>query len=234
MKKKKYNLSIIIFIVLEVILSFFVHLTSGTLNTITSFFTVVLAFLFALINYNKINKLIVFGLLMTVCADIFLVVLDPMKQNLAMFFFSITQICYFIYIYNNQNNKERKLNVIIRISTIVFALLITLLVLKENTDFLSMISLFYYANLLVNVAFSFLVKNKNIYFIIGLILFACCDLVIGISIMNDAYLSLREGTLLYFIANPGFNLAWIFYIPSQTLIALSTKKDYNLNKNVQL
>ncbi len=228
MKKKQLSLQILIFIIIELSLTVLVQLTSGAFNTIVSFSAVVCAFLYSLLNYNKKNILIIIGLLTTVCADIFLVVVDPMKQNLAMSFFSITQICYLIYIYNSQNKFQQKIHIIVRTITVAISLLATIIVLKDNTDFLSLISLFYYANLVVNIIFAFVVKNKNILLIIGLILFACCDFVIGISIMNESYLSLKEGTFLYFIANPGFNLAWIFYVPSQTLISLSIKKGYTV------
>ena len=228
MKKDQFKLRLIVFVLIELVLAILVQLTNGTLNTIVSFSSVVLAFIFALLNYNNNNKLIIIGLFTTVCADIFLVVVDPIKQNLAMCFFSITQICYFIYIYNNQNIKQQKINILIRTITIILILCLTIIILKDNVDFLSLISVFYYINLVINIICSFIVKNKNIYLSIGLILFACCDLSIGLSIMSDAYLPLKEGTFLYFIANPGFNLAWIFYVPSQTLISLSTKKDYTL------
>ena len=229
MAKKHNKIYLITFITLEIVIAILVQLTSGVFNTIVSFSAVVFAFIYSILNYNKFTKLIVFGLFTTVCADIFLVVCEPMKQNIAMCFFSITQICYFIYIYNNQTHKQQKLNIIIRTIIIVLSLLITILVLKENTDFLSLIALFYYANLIVNGIFSLIVKNKNICLSIGLILFACCDLVIGFSIMSETYIPLKEGTALYFIANSGFNLAWIFYVPSQTMISIATKKDYNLN-----
>ena len=32
---------------------------------------------------------------------------------------------------------------------------------------------------------------------------------------------IKEGTFLSFLCNPGFNLAWVFYVPSQMFIALS-------------
>ena len=139
-----------------------------------------------------------------------------------MIFFSITQICYFIRIYLSQNDRKiRIIHLIVRILLVVIALIATIIVLKENTDLLSLISLFYYANLLVNVVFSFITNKKSLLFSIGLACFAMCDLFIGFSVLNDSYIELKEGTLLYFLANPGFNIAWIFYVPSQTLIALS-------------
>ena len=228
-----------LFVISEVILGILVQTTSGTLNTTSSFLVVIIAFMFSiyiLIEYiisngilsnnieNNTFKLLVLlssGLLFTIFADLFLVVLNPMKQVLAMIFFSVTQICYFMIIYLNQEKKNRIIHLIIRLSVIVIALLSTILVLKKNTDALSLISLFYYANLIVNIAFSFRVKKINLLLSIGLILFACCDLQIGLNIMASSYLPLKEGTILYFLAHPGFNLAWVFYVPSQILISLS-------------
>ena len=165
------------------------------------------------------------GLFCTVLADLFLVVIKPMMQLHAMIFFSLTQICYFIIIYLNQENTNKKvIHLIIRITITGISLLATVLVLKENTDALSLISLFYYANLISNIIFSFTINEINIIFSIGLILFACCDLLIGLNIMASSYLPIEEGTLLYFLAHPGFNLAWIFYVPSQVLLSLYSLK----------
>jgi hypothetical protein len=228
MIKQQFSLKMLIFIVFEIILMILVQLTSGVMNTVVSFTSVVCAFIYGVLYLNKHNILIIIGLFTTVCADIFLVVIEPMKQNIAMTFFSITQIAYFVYICNSQTKRQQRIHFIIRGMVVALSLIIMIIVLKDKTDFLSSISIFYYANLISNIIFAFTIKNKNILLIIGLILFACCDFVIGISIMGESYLSLKEGTLLYFIANPGFNLAWIFYVPSQTLIALSVKKDYTI------
>lgn len=228
--KNLFKTSIIIsYIVIEIILGVLVQTTSGILNTTSSFLAVVLAFVFSIyllltnININKELILLSCGLFCTVLADLFLVVIKPMMQLHAMIFFSLTQICYFIIIYLNQENTNKKvIHLIIRIAITGISLLATVLVLKENTDALSLISLFYYANLISNIIFSFTINKINIIFSIGLILFACCDLLIGLNIMASSYLPIEEGTILYFLAHPGFNLAWVFYVPSQILISLSS------------
>lgn len=228
--KNLFKTSIIIsYIVIEIILGVLIQTTSGILNTTSSFLAVVLAFLFSIylllinININKELILLSCGLFCTVLADLFLVVIKPMMQLHAMIFFSLTQICYFIIIYLNQENTNKKvIHLIIRITITGISLLATVLVLKENTDALSLISLFYYANLISNIIFSFTINKINIIFSIGLILFACCDLLIGLNIMASSYLPIEEGTILYFLAHPGFNLAWVFYVPSQILISLSS------------
>lgn len=230
--KNLFKTSIIIsYIVIEIILGVLIQTTSGILNTTSSFLAVVLAFVFSIyllltnININKELILLSCGLFCTVLADLFLVVINPMMQLHAMIFFSLTQICYFIIIYLNQENTNKKvIHLIIRITITSISLLATVLVLKENTDALSLISLFYYANLISNIIFSFTINEINIIFSIGLILFACCDLLIGLNIMASSYLPIEEGTILYFLAHPGFNLAWIFYVPSQVLLSLYSLK----------
>lgn len=224
MSYQKKQLSILcVFITIELVLGILVQTTSNNLNTIVSFSSVVLAFLYSLllIKKNKDTFLTSVGLFTTVCADIFLVVMNPRIQLPAMFFFSVTQICYFLRLYFNEDSKTRKIHLIVRIIVTLVSLGITTLVLKDKTDLLSLISLFYYANLIINIVFSFTGHEKSIIFSIGLILFACCDLLIGFNIMSSAYIELSPGTFFYFLAHPGFNLAWVFYVPSQVLIALS-------------
>ena len=55
---------------------------------------------------------------------------------------------------------------------------------------------------------------------IGLVLFLCCDTVIGLN-MAKTYLPIPSDALLYRVINPGFDLAWACYLPSQVLITLS-------------
>ena len=179
--KKLLLITSAIFIIIELTLGVLVQTTGGNLNTIVSFGSVVLAFIYSILvlTKNKDSVLTSIGLFFTVCSDIFLVVLNPRIQVLAMVFFSITQIAYFLRIINLQKSQKlRLIHLIVRLVTIVIAIVATIIVLKEKTDFLSLISLFYYANLVINLIFSFMMDEKNILFSIGLICFACCDLLI--------------------------------------------------------
>lgn len=223
---KSIKLYTIIFIVVELILGLLVQLTSGNLNTIVSFAAVVLACCYPLLFMKKEYGYIFtqVGLIATVFADLFLVVIEPMYQIPAMCFFSITQICYCLRILLHQNDKQKKLHLLIRGISVIVVLLITVIVLKDKTDFLSLISMFYYTNLIINIVFAFTQMNKSLLLPIGLVLFACCDALIGLDILNSAYMDLSNNKLLYFLCNPGFNLAWVFYVPSQLLIALSVNE----------
>lgn len=213
-----------IFVIIEITFSILIQITSGDINTILSFSTIVLACIFPLLFMNRNRNYIYtqIGLVCTVCADLFLVVIEPMYQIPAMCFFSITQICYFLRIYFNQSsNKQKLIHLLIRIIMIVLVLSITVIVLKDKTDFLSIISMFYYTNLIMNIIFASIQYKKSLLFPIGLLLFACCDLLIGLDVLDSLYLEIKEGTFLFFLCNPGFNLAWVFYVPSQMFIALS-------------
>ena len=230
MNQKNQIKLVSLFVVLEFILCVAVQLATGTLLTVVSFGAIVLAFVFSLITLKKDfnNVLTSFGLLTTVIADIFLVVMKPAIQDIAMLSFSITQIMYFIRIYLNTSDKKTKItHLITRICLVILSISLTIVVLKDKTDFLSLISIFYYANLLTNVIFSFFIKSKI--FTIGLICFALCDMFIGLNILCSSYLQVQQGSFLYWLANPKFDFAWLFYVPSQTLIALSCIKSNKTN-----
>ncbi|MBR2944492.1 MAG: hypothetical protein IKC16_05325 [Clostridia bacterium] len=161
------------------------------------------------------------GLACTVFADIFLVVIEPMIQLPAMIFFSGTQICYFLRIFfETKSKKEKLIHLIIRASLTVLVQIITIIVLKEKTDALSLVSMFYYTNLILNVIFAFVHFKKSPVLAIGLLLFLLCDTIIGLDIMASSYIS---GTALEAVNSfiSGANWAWIFYVPSQALIASS-------------
>ena len=79
--------------------------------------------------------------------------------------------------------------------------------------------------LIENIIFAFKQKESSILFPIGLLLFACCDLQVGLIVLNSSYINIENNLILNFIVDPPFNLVWLFYVPSQTLIALSIIKD---------
>ena len=170
------------------------------------------------------------GLACTVISDVFLVVIDPMIQLPAMLFFSITQICYFLRLFfETESKKEQKIHLISRIIAVVIVIFLTVIVLKGKTDVLSLVSMFYYTNLVVNIVFAFIHFKKSPLLAIGLLLFLLCDTIIGLDIMAQSYLN---GNALEAINSliSGTNLAWVFYIPAQALISASLIK-FNNNKS---
>ena len=135
----KYKTIIIssVFIALEIILGILIQFTSSYLNVIFSYASVVLATAFPLLFMKSKNYIFIqIGLLFTTLADLFLVVITPMLQIPAMICFSITQLCYFSRLYFNQSSQRAKtMHLIIRCFFSILIIIITFIILKENTDF---------------------------------------------------------------------------------------------------
>ena len=161
------------------------------------------------------------ALICTVCADYFLVYLDGSEQLTAMLFFSGTQIFYFLrLIIKTRPGVFRAVHLSVRAAVSVLAVLITVLVLGEGTDALSVVSVFYYAHLILNLIFAFITPGETPIFAIGLLLFLGCDTFVGFGMLGE-YLPIAEGSLIDRLNRIPLNMAWIFYTPSQTLLALS-------------
>lgn len=138
-----------------------------------------------------------------------------------MLFFSVTQLSYFLRLYLYDENKYRRAwHIGIRAAASILAVAATFIVLGQSADSVAVVSMFYYANLIINIVFAFIQLEKPGIFAIGLLLFAMCDAVIGFSFL-DGYLPIPEGSFIYKIIYPGFDLAWAFYLPSQILLAIS-------------
>ena len=196
------------------------------------FASIALSCAFAPIAFSKTKDylLIQLGLVFTVIADVFLVLCDPIIQLPAMLSFSVTQICYFLKLYFETKSKtEKYVHISLRAVATIAVIIAAIAVLKEKTDALSIVSMFYYANLIVNAVFAFVHFRKSPAFAIGLLLFILCDTAVGFKEMANGYLS---GGIIDVVNNvlAGANWAWIFYVPSQALISFSLIKFNNDKK----
>lgn len=167
--------------------------------------------------HDKRVRYIQIGLLFTLIADFFLVALGGLYKEVAMLSFSITQISYGLFLL--EQAKYPKIELIIRATGSLLTLVITFIVLKDSLDFLSLISMFYYFNILYNMVTSFF-NSPTLLFKIGLVLFVCCDTVVGFESLSG-YLNIASGSIIDRIINIDFNLIWFFYLPSQVLISYS-------------
>ena len=232
-KNKRTKIALlVIFLIIETALFFAVQITSGEENDIYMMSVVILACLFMLTSFEKTKQYLFMqiGLLCTVLADVFLVIMDPEIEIPAMIFFSVTQICYFLRLYfDEENEKRRKAHLILRLSISVLSLIVPFIILGSQTDFLSIISVFYYANLILNVIMAFTNYKKCLIFAIGLTLFLCCDTLVGLNAMLSMYLNSDISREMYKLLFENGNLPWIFYTPSQALIAISIIKLENTN-----
>lgn len=223
-----------IFVVAELMLCNYIQMASGILYSFLTLFCIFLAFLYVVLSFNKSKKnvTLLVAFFCTLCADFCLTQFfnNNDKQIISMIFFNGTQISYFLILfYNHKTKKSRLTDVISRIIAITIAITLMVIVLKENCNALSVISLLYYANLIMNFIIALTQYKRSKLFPIGLLLFACCDFFIGISIMQDIYLSLAPTSFLYKISHAQINIAWLFYVPSQTILALTANERKDIN-----
>ena len=205
--------------VLGVLLQTSQHLTPINLR----YTAVVLACLFFILFAERSLSFLftMLALLCTVGADYFLVYSEEIQQLPAMLFFSVTQTAYFLRLYFEDKSKTRRLvHLLCRAVISLVSVAVTFGVLQSSADAVAVVSMFYYVNLILNIIFAFINFEKPGVFAIGLLLFALCDTVIGLSLINT-YLPLSEDSFIYKLINPGFDLAWAFYLPSQALLAVS-------------
>ena len=207
----------------EITLGILLQTVDGRISVYMRYGAVILACLFCLLFADRTADYLLTqaALLCTVCADWFLVLPSHPHQLPGMLFFSVTQLAYFLRIYrSDESPTRRRVHLILRGSLTVLVLLITAAVLGRKTDAVALVSMFYYTNLAVNLLFAFAEWRKHLLLALGMALFLCCDTVVGLSFL-DGYLTLPAESLLYRMIHPGFDPVWAFYVPSQTLIALS-------------
>jgi len=176
----------------------------------------------ALLLNTKDGNLIRIAMLFTLVADFFMVALDKVNNLAGVTVFLGTQlfICLHI-IYNEKNKKVNTIQIIIRYVLSLILICVVGVILGKSTDLMSIISAVYYANLCINAAFAHRSGKGGIMLTIGLVLFALCDINVGLAGLDSIYGGFPEGSLLYNLLNADIDLIWVFYIPSQTLIPLS-------------
>ena len=217
MKQLFRRIALACFLVAEAILYYFILTAGGQTLVITSYLSIVLCFLFALQGIKR-NPLMVAGLACTVGADFCLVVCNPIQQLWGMVFFLGAQALYAIHLHRKQPNK---IILLVRLALTVAAGIIAVVVLKENVDALAVVSVCYYANLILNAVAAFTGWRRCKLLPIAFVLFILCDTIIGLQVASSGYLPIAEGSVLYNLLFSGFNTAWMFYLPSQVLISLS-------------
>lgn len=210
-----------LFVAAESVLYYLLFQTGGRELVRVMFLSIVLCFLFALLYTRKHNFLRTAALAFTVCADWCLVVCDPVEQLYGMCFFLVVQVLYAVYLYRTGKHKALAIT---RLALIAAIEAVAFIVLGKNMDPLAGVSVAYYALLVTNIIDSFTQSKKDLLFPIGLLLFVMCDTVIGLQVASQGYLPIAKDSWLYTLLFPSFNLAWVFYLPSQVLIALSQRK----------
>lgn len=216
--QKKNIILIFCFLLIEAILYYFILTAEGEFLRYSSYVSIIVCFAFALVMGLRKNPLIVGGLLCTVGADFCLVMCQPIQQLWGMVFFLGAQTLYAIHLHKKQSSTPL---LIVRLSLTIAGVLIAILVLQDKTDALALVSICYYANLIMNLVAACTQWKSCKTLPIGFLLFILCDTVIGLQVASGGYLPIPEDSALHSILFMPFNLSWFFYLPSQVLIALS-------------
>ena len=219
---KRLSCFVTLFCLFELILGVLIHTLSGTLVAHFSYCAVLLAFAFCFFFFEKSPAYLFtqIALLFTVAADSILVFQHMEYATLAMCFFSVTQLSYAARLHASLPAKMRPCHLAVRTVLSAAAVGAVFVVVGKDTDALAVISLFYFANLLMNAAFAFVDFQKNPLFAFGLCLFVLCDVFVGFSMLGG-YLALPDTRFVQFLVSPPINMAWVFYLPSQTILGIS-------------
>ena len=192
-------------------------------GAVLRYLTVLLACLFCglLAERSWAYLLTQLALLLTACADWFLVLPSPPNQLPGMVFFSLAQLAYGARLCLAEPSPlRRRVQLWARVLLSAAALTATVLALGKGTDAVALVSMLYYANLILNLILAWTQLPKQAIMAVGLTLFLLCDTLIGLAFL-DGYIPIGEESVIYRVIHPGFDLAWAFYLPSQMLLAVS-------------
>jgi hypothetical protein len=154
------------------------------------------------------DKLVTVALFFTVAADTFLLVLDDHYLT-GVLLFCVVQGLYLVRICIASGHAPM---VLLRL--VLLALALGAMSVLGLLNLLNAAAAFYFVNFLSNVAESLGLRGRRYrLFSVGLVLFLCCDLLVGI--FNQRTLFSDQ---LFAAARVGM---WLFYLPGQVLIVLS-------------
>jgi hypothetical protein len=220
--KKFIFIAAIVFITLEVALFPLIHLGRGGVDVSVCYLAIVFVALFALLTLlgatDKRLHLIRLGIAFTLVADYFLVIADDSELE-GVLAFIVVQIFYAVYLFvREERRRVKNISLAVRGALMLGLVVVAFIVLGEDTDPLAIASVIYYGNLVISCVFAFLLGRRERIFAIGLLLFAMCDIWIGLEVLFSSYL---DSNLMNFVYNANYNLPWVFYQPSQLMIGLS-------------
>ena len=150
----------------------------------------------------KKNRIFSCAFFFTAFADLFLLVLDD-HYEIGVTSFIAVQLIYFFYL-----KKDCKTYINLRIGSFIGILIG--FYMTGNISLLNLLTAFYFVNLVFNLLSSLSNPYQKV-MSIGLFLFMCCDICVGL------FNILSYGKAYEIVAF----MMWVFYLPSQVLISLS-------------
>ncbi len=222
MKKSPRNLSLIVFLLIELglYLTFIIgeagsFIDTGSINLI-KYISIFInsVFMVTISDSEALRKkpTLFISLFLVLIADYFLLFKSGWYYYAGIGFFALVQICYLLYV-----NKPKW--IIFQVLSGCLGGLIAWLVCRANPSLdmpISIVATFYYAMSLFNVISSMITLAKkrmikeNIFYLIGAIGLLLCDLNVGLNNLYDKTIFLV--------------LIWAFYLPSQVAILLQCRK----------
>lgn len=161
------------------------------------------------------DKLVAAAMALTLCADVFLLVLDR-DYPLGVILFCAVQGLYLLRLCREMGRRP-----MLPLRAVLVILVLAGLYRLGLFTPLNILAAFYFANFLGNVLLASKVPGlRGRLFFVGLALFLCCDICVGMH--NVPQIVPRWGLEA---ARVGM---WLFYLPGQVLIALSALPDSEL------
>jgi hypothetical protein len=227
-KSNKFRATKILVSIIVIIYISFLYMDISNIgvhiSNVLKFISIILAFIISILgkknslSYKDIHLLQI-GLFITIFADLFLLILDS-HYILGMILFSIVQIIYsFRYDFRNVKPIIRNF-IIIFLGLSLFYLILNRFI---NIDFILIVGVFYAICLLISVGnaikaykYKLFPKPNRQMILIGMILFLLCDINVALYNITREFVNISSVSM------------WLFYLPSQVLLALSC---YNYNGN---
>lgn len=176
---------------------------------------VLTAFLF-MSGRGRDNVIMFAALLFTAVSDLFILVLGKYYE-IGLVTFIIVQS---LYLYRLYSDRLKKIFITLSVRLAVMAAVIITFAAIGMLDLLVAECAIYITMLLANTVDGFIIcRNgaKNVLFAIGLALFLCCDICVGLHNFSTVLGIALPIWLIQFVSIA----MWAFYLPSQVLITLS-------------
>lgn len=161
----------------------------------------------------------------TAAADFFLVALREAQLLPGVAMFCVAQLFWAGRLMYLEEGK-RRLSHLVAWACTAGTLAIVAIVVARKADPLLLLCAGYFSFLLTTALFAWLTP-KNLLFALGMTLFVGCDLFV-IAGNAGTYVDISTMPLLQSMNAIHFNMAWLFYGPSQMLLALSARGGLDL------
>lgn len=232
MKKSQITIALaIIFIYITYIFLDFINPGGMDFSSEVKFISIVLCFIFTLLigknGYDEIDTgLLQFALFLTVIADFSFLILR--NNIIGISIFCIVQSLYIVRHSRYKKSDKLMINLLSMIFITISLITISLYSLAEYKPEIR-ISIVYAGLLLTSVLVSFGTVERGLYskltgkiIIFAMILFLLCEISVAVSYMNfkTPIFALKAEN----IRNISQFLVWVFYLPSQVLLAVSGYK----------